>query len=137
MSRQISSSERGRAAAGFTLIEVLLALVLFSVGILGMIALQGRATDFTTSAENSARAAKWANELATQMLAQQTVNTSTLGTVYTTWQSDVQADLPTGSGVATLDASGDTATITITWKDTQKQNNVQHSGKYITKVVVF
>lgn len=119
---------KGERELGFTLIEVLIALVLFSIGILGIIALQGRAVDFTTQSENSTRAAILASDLAAQMQTLQTLAPSS--TVISEWQSRVTSDpnlsLPNSSSsvaAPTLDASGNSiyTTITIRWKDPSKK----------------
>jgi type IV pilus assembly protein PilV len=109
-----------RRAAGFTLIEVLVAILLFSVGILGLVGMQARLLQATAQNGDRARASMLANELVSAMWAQQSVDVP--AATLSAWQSRVgdpsTAGLPNGLGsVAYATASGiKTATITITWK---------------------
>lgn len=52
---------------GFMLLESLLALLIFSLGILGMVAINARAIQAATDAEFRTDAAKFADEIATQI----------------------------------------------------------------------
>ena len=54
-----------RRQAGMSLIEVLTAVLIFSIGILGLVGLHARATQFSVSAEDTNRAALLANEMVT------------------------------------------------------------------------
>ena len=62
-----------RTARGMTLVEVLVSLLIFSFGLLGLMGLQARALRFSTGAEDTNRAALLANEVAAQMLTRQTL----------------------------------------------------------------
>lgn len=98
---------------GMSLIEVLTSLLIFSIGILGMLSLQTRATQFSTSAEDTNRAALLANEIASQMWDQKSLTVDT-----TTWAARVadtqNGGLPSGTGTVTV--AGGVADITITWR---------------------
>jgi len=115
--------QNGWRQSGFSLIEVLIALVLFSVGILGVIALQATATNLTTSAEDSTRASLLVNELTAEMNNQQTISLPTA--TVTAWQNKVNGTtasnltLPGGVGTVNVDGSGNFVTITVTWTDAQ------------------
>jgi type IV pilus assembly protein PilV len=137
------TSKVQRSIHGFTLIEVLIALVLFSVGILGLVALQATATNLTTSAEDSTRAALLANEIATEMYNAGTV--SLPAATVTAWQNEVNGTtasnlaLPGGSGSVTT--AGNVATIAITWSEaalTTSGNSSVHnySGSHTYTTVV-
>jgi type IV pilus assembly protein PilV len=119
---------------GFTLIEVLIALVLFSIGVLGIVALQGNAVNFTTQSENSTRAALLANEAATMMQLQQSLTLSSAdSTTWTNLRTDSTSNLYLPASTATViqDASGDFATIQITWTDaSQKSTSSSRSHTY-------
>ena len=62
-----------RRQRGFTLLEVMVSLLVFSFGVLGMVALQARAIQFSVDAEDRAKAAVIANEVITWMWAQRTL----------------------------------------------------------------
>lgn len=102
-----------RRQTGMSLIEVLTSLLIFSIGILGMLSLQTRATQFSTSAEDTNRAALLANEIASQMWDQKSLTVDT-----TTWAARVadtqNGGLPSGTGTVTV--AGGVADITITWR---------------------
>jgi len=102
-----------RRQMGMSLIEVLTSLLIFSIGILGMLSLQTRATQFSTSAEDTNRAALLANEIASQMWDQKSLTVDT-----TTWAARVadtqHGGLPSGTGTVTV--AGGVADITITWR---------------------
>lgn len=121
---------------GFGLIEVLVALVLFSVGILGAVALQARAEEYSRDAEDRGRAALMANELAAAMWAAKT--TSLAAAVTTAWQTRLAdqtvSGLPNATGtVGAPDADG-MVTVTITWKSPSKKAG-DSSNQFVTKVV--
>jgi type IV pilus assembly protein PilV len=101
-----------RRQAGMSLIEVLTSLLIFSIGILGMLSLQTRAMQFSTSAEDTNRAALLANEIASQMWDQKSLTVDT--TAWAARVADTQnGGLPSGTGTVTVTAG--VANITITW----------------------
>lgn len=118
-----------------SLIEVLTSLLIFSIGILGLVGLQTQAIQYSMSAEDSNRAALLANDIAAVMWTQKSV-TLTEGD-YTTWQKRVgnaEADgLPNGQGEVTVDENN-VATITITWRPPKAPDGSQN--RYVTQVVV-
>ncbi len=129
-----------RAETGFALIEVLVSLLLFSLGVLGMVAMQAKASNYSVDAEDRSRASRMANELVASMWAEQTVSPSTL----TKWKARVAdptvSGLPNGSG--TLDPNETDATtgvsvttITITWKAPSKKSS-DSASTYFTQVVI-
>ena len=66
MKHQHPTPPSARASqSGVALIEVLISILLFSLGILGLIGLQARAISFSVDAEDRNRAALFANEIAT------------------------------------------------------------------------
>jgi type IV pilus assembly protein PilV len=135
----IDSSPR-RAHRGFTLIEVLVALLIFSFGVLGIVGLQARAVQFSVQSGDRARAAMLANEIVAQMWAQTT--TSPSSDVIAAWQARVAdasvAGLPGGAGTvttATDSASITTATVTITWHPPSMATS-SADNQFVTKVVM-
>lgn len=128
---------RRRREQGYGLIEVLMALLLFSVGVLGMVALQARASQFSTMAEDRSRAALLANDLTSVMWTEGT--TSISAAAYAAWQAKVadatDGGLPEGEGtVSEPDADG-VVTISITWKAPARVHDDDQS-QYVTKVVL-
>ncbi len=107
---------RHRAQHGISLIEVLVVLVLFSFGLIGMVGLQARAVQTSVGAEDSARAALLANDLAARMWGAR--NLTLDAAVIDDWNDRVadptQGGLPNGLG--TVEVASGVATITVTWK---------------------
>ena len=117
-----------------TLIEVLIALLLFSSSFLGLVGMQAYAVQASVDSENRTRAAILANEIAATMLLQNTLTPSV-----TAWQARVRNEtisgLPMGTGdVSPADADG-TVTVTITWRPTSRTASAPAS-RYFTKVAL-
>lgn len=120
--------------AGFSLIEVLVVLVIFSVGLLGVIAMQARATQVSVSAEDSTRAALLANEVASSMWGANSVNLP--AAVIDTWNLRVAnaRDRGVPNGAGTVVVAGNVATITVTWRAPHEVAGTQH--RYVTQVLI-
>jgi len=73
-SSPLRPSQRQR---GSTLLEVLVSVLIFSFGILGLVAMQVRATQYSVDAEDRNRAALLADDLAAQMRLARTVTLPT------------------------------------------------------------
>ena len=126
-------------ANGFTLLEVLIALVIFSFGLLALAALMAKGLQYNTSALHRSYASAQAYDIADRMRANRLGITagnydsisgvgSDPGCIATgctpaqmaqydgwAWNSANAALLPSGSGSMTTD--GTTYTITVTWDD--------------------
>jgi type IV pilus assembly protein PilV len=135
---------RRSAAAGFALIEVLVSLLLFSIGVLGMVAMQVKASAQSIAAEDRARAARLANELVTSLWAEQIASSSaSTPSTYTQWQTRVKdsssSGLPNATGV--LASATDAVTgvvyssVTITWKPPSSKST-DNPNTYYTEVVI-
>ncbi len=119
---------------GLSMIEVLIVIVLFSFGLLGMVGLQARASQTSVGAEDNNRAALLANELATLMWSNNTVSLPTAS--ITDWNTRV-AD-PTGrglpDGVGTVTVTGNVARITITWHPPHQAAG--DNRRYVTEILI-
>lgn len=130
-----------RAARGFTLIEVLISILIFSFGILGAVGMQARVLQMTTQNVDRARASMLANELASYMWQQQSV--SVTGTAwYTAWQARVAdatgTGLPAGTGQSSVAVvnGANTATITVTWTPISGSASSTTTSQFVTSVVI-
>lgn len=114
-----------------SLIEVLTSLLIFSIGIVGLMSLQARATQFSTSAEDTNRAALLANEIAAQMWTTNSVTVDTTG-----WAARVADPLNGGlpSGVGTVTVTGNVADITITWRPPRAAAG--ETNRFVTQVLM-
>ncbi len=123
---------------GVGLIEVLVSLLVFSLGVLGLVGLQARSVQIETQAGDRTRAANLANELVTQMWVNQT--TSLSEKQLEDWNDRVRdtstAGLPGGVGeVSEPDANG-VVTITIAWRPPTRLSEKEPDQKYLTQVVL-
>ncbi len=124
---------------GFTLIEILVALLIFSFGLLGFVGLQARAIQYSVGAEDSNRAALLANDLASTMVARGAVDPADtyLAAAITTWQGRVAsgpAALPNATASAVMTAAS-SATIRIDWRPTSMAASAS-SNTYQTQVIL-
>ncbi len=124
----------GRRQYGMSMIEVMVVVVLFSFGLLGMVGLQARATQTSVGAEDNNRAALLANELAAQMWSSNTV--ALPQATIAAWNvrvADAAAQgLPNAEGTVTMMAN--VARITITWRAPQMA--VGDTRRYVTEVLI-
>lgn len=116
----IASSRRGRGpAAGFTLIEVLVSILVFSFGLLGLVGMQARILQASTQNADRARASLLANEIVSVMWARQTTAITGLSD-YASWQARVASPatvgLPGGKGIVSKPDANKQVTITIAWR---------------------
>ena len=127
MKPHLPSRRHGR---GISLIEVLVVLVLFSFGLIGMVGLQARAVQTSIGAEDSARAALLASDLAARMWITRPASgpASVPASVIDDWNDRVadptQGGLPNGVGTVTV--AGNLATITVTWRAPHEPTSTSH-----------
>jgi type IV pilus assembly protein PilV len=130
----LNMKPRKLLARGISLIEVLVVIVLFSFGLLGLVGLQARALQVSVSAEDTNRAALLANELAATMWNN---DTETLDAgIVAAWAARV-ADSTAGGlpgGVGEVVVNGDVARITVSW--TPAGAGGGQESRYITEVLI-
>jgi len=131
-----------RRQVGVSLIEVLVAILIFSFGIIGLIGLQARALQYSTSAEDTSRAALLANDLSSQMVVSRTIDPAALvpAGAYAAWQARVadvaNGGLPNGVGTA-IAVNANTITITIRWQPQSAAGAAFNSqNRYVTHVTI-
>lgn len=105
-----------RKQRGATLIEGLVAILIFSVGIIGIVGLQAASIQSTTQSKYRAEASFLANQLIGEMWADQ-ANLASFATAgygrRAPWQARVVATLP--NGTANVVIVGNQATVTVGW----------------------
>jgi len=134
--RALTPASRRRAPQrGVMLLEVLISVVVFSIGLLGLVALQTRAHQYSMSAEDTNRAALLANEVVSVMWASQSA--SVPDATYTAWQARVASAPADGlpNGVGTVVTTGNTATITVSWRPPSAASGAA-DNRFSTQVVI-
>jgi type IV pilus assembly protein PilV len=132
--KQRHATSRHRHHRGFTLLEVLVSLLVFSFGVLGMVGLQARAVQFSVDAEDRSKAAVIANEVITWMWSQKTLTVP--AATITAFETQAQsAGLPANVAIAVPAPVGGVATVTITWKSPSKKA-ADPSSSYFTQVAM-
>ncbi|KQX30262.1 type IV pilus modification protein PilV [Variovorax sp. Root434] len=134
---------RAHAASGFAMIEVLVALLIFSFGLLGMAGMLARSLTVSIDAEDRNRAALLANEIASTMWLKNSISVDT-----TAWQTRVSALTSGGLPNATLtvtavsgatNSAGTTnaADIVIAWRAVTRESTAANAAsKLVTRVVL-
>ncbi len=104
---------------GFALLEVLVALLVTSVGVLGVVGLQGAMTRAQTSTTFRGEAAYLAQQLIGGMWVDRAnlaaYATASCGSSCEDWQNRVASRLPGGTSTVTVNAATGVVTIEIRW----------------------
>jgi len=119
---------------GFALVEVLVSVLLFSIGVLGLLAVHAKSSQTSVDSEDRGRAAILASQLASQMWASNSVSLddSTISTWQTAVANTTGYGLPNGSG--SVSVSDSIATITVTWRAPWKESS--ETNRYVTQVEI-
>ncbi len=106
---------------GVVLIEVLVAMLIFMFGVLGMVGLQASVTRAQTDSKFRADASYLASEMVGRLWSDMANLSSYNGSSCAStnlckeWQSKVSQSLPQGSGSIAITVSTGDAVITVTW----------------------
>ncbi len=108
-----------RAQRGMALLECLMALLIFSVGLLGLLGLEARVMNISVDSENRNRAAMLASEVASQMWLNNTVSPTAPAIVAAgaNASDQTQGGLPGGLVTVTQIGTTNAADITVTWHE--------------------
>lgn len=144
-----------KSQQGSMLLEALIAILIFSMGILALVGLQTAAVKASSDAKYRTEASQLANQLLGQMwVSDRTAATlqtnfqgggGTDGTTYTTWLADVQNTLPGVTAnppvvIVTLNVGPTTTTsqvvITIFWKaPSEPAANAPHQYTTVAEII--
>jgi type IV pilus assembly protein PilV len=121
MKRILQHPRTARAQRGVALLECLMALLIFSVGLLGLLGLEARVMNTSVESENRNRAAMLASEVASQMWLNNTVTlpvTADHTALLARIPDQTQGGLP-GGVLLVVPVAGTTnaADITINWQE--------------------
>jgi type IV pilus assembly protein PilV len=119
MKRFLQRPRIARAQRGMALIECMMALLIFSVGLLGLLGLEARVMNISTNSENRSRAAMLASEVASQMWLNDTVVPTAPAIVAAAANANNQTLGGLPGGVVTVTQIGTTnaADITVSWQE--------------------
>ena len=137
MANRLYAGRPAGGQAGMTLIEVLVSLLIFSFGFLGLIGMQARAVQLSTDAEDRSRAALLANDIVATMWTQKTMvlPPATLSAWNARVQDQTMSGLPNARGtVDPPDATGMT-TVTVTWHPVSRKST-EADSRYVTQVMM-
>ena len=119
---------------GAMLLEVLISILIFSFGLLGLVGLQAVSSQNSVNSQDRTTAANLANELVADMWLKNSSTPSKVASEITDWQTRVTASgLPSAAGTATL--SGGVTQIAIQWRPTSKSTG-QSDSRYETTVSI-
>jgi len=119
---------------GMMLLEVLVSILIFAIGLLGTVAMYTRSVQNSIASEDRTRASLLADELVTTMWTSGTITLDTA--TVDAWKlrvdagSSPQTGLPGGVGAVTV--ASNLATITITWQPTNMPAGSTNS--FVTQV---
>lgn len=122
---------------GFVMMDVLMAILLFSVGVLALVALQAALTRSQTESKVRADASYLASEAIGLLWsdANQLSHYTSAGCVSLPrckeWQDRVTASLPQGSGTVEADATTGDVKVTVSWTTPSGETH-----KYVTQTTV-
>lgn len=134
---------RGRrsAAGGFSLMEVLVALLVTSVGLLGLAALQAVSLKQNHGAYLRSQATQLAHDMAERLRGNrqqalggaydvdfgETGGAGLAATDLTEWQARIDALLPAGDGAVSVHAASGRATIQVRWDDSRGDTGAENT----------
>ena len=120
MKRVLQRQRIARTQHGMALLECLMALLIFSVGLLGLLGLEARVMGISTDSENRGRASMIASEVASQMWLNNTVLATSPPVLAAGANAGNQTLGGLPGGVVTVTAVPGTtnaADITVTWTE--------------------
>lgn len=138
-----------RKEKGVTLVEVLVSVLILSVGLLGLAALQLRALQFNESASVRGHAVFLAYEMADRVrarpegvpLSEYKLDVCSGGDSncdasskidHTEWLDNLDSQLPGGTGA--VDVSGDRVTVTVQWNESRVSGAQDQTISIVTRI---
>jgi type IV pilus assembly protein PilV len=128
LSTRFRSFQGRRAQSGLTLIEILVSLLVLSIGLLGVAALQGFTLQANQGAYHRTQAVNTVYEVAEFM---RTNRGNPAALDFTAWQTRIAQQFP--AGVLTVNWNPPLATITLTWQE-DRLADAPGAGETVTVV---
>jgi type IV pilus assembly protein PilV len=129
---------RPRPQRGVTLIEALVSMLLFSMGVLALVGVQGSMVRAQTEAKVRADAAYLASEVVGKMwsdlknVADYDGASCAGKSRCKEWQDKVAATLPNGTGTIAFDGSNNDVVVTIAWESPD-----QSAHRFVTHTTII
>ncbi|MBZ2209394.1 type IV pilus modification protein PilV [Massilia soli] len=143
-----------RTQRGFSLVEVLVTMLVVSIGLLGIAGLIVTSMKNNQSAQSRSQASVLANDIIDRMRANRSVAElspspyqidlgdaadATLGVPgadLAEWLAAVEAGVPSGQGAVSFDAATGNVTVTVQWNDTRASGDGASVGLPAQQLVV-
>jgi type IV pilus assembly protein PilV len=120
--------------SGMLLIEAMIAVLIFSFGLLGLVGLQAVSTQNATNAEERTRATMLANDIVSVMWVKKTLNPTADVDTWKAFVADgTRSGLNNASGDVTI--AGNVATVIVRWKSPSKKAE-DNNSQYVTSVAM-
>jgi type IV pilus assembly protein PilV len=136
MKRFLQRPRIARTQRGMALLECMMALLIFSVGVLGLLGLEARVMNISTDSENRNRAAMLAGEVASQMWLHNTVDPTAPAIIAAGANAgdETQGGVPGGVVTVTQIGTTNAADITVSWHEVSDATGA--SSTLTTRVVL-
>jgi type IV pilus assembly protein PilV len=128
------SNRLKQSNSGMVLLEVLISLLLFSFGVLGLVSVQVVATQNSVNSQDRAVASILANDMVSQMWIKNSSSVASITGEVNAWKLRVHDSVLSNATGDVTDVGG-LATITVTWKAPSK-SGADHVNQYVTSVFV-
>jgi type IV pilus assembly protein PilV len=127
----MKTPQRKQQQAGFSLIEILVTILICSIGLLGIIGLQARAIQHSVGAEDITRAMRLSDEAVWAIHNQRSVPLNLVA--QDAWKTKVQSEIPNGEGIMSDPDANGIVRITVKWSPPDAASGAE-PRQYITEV---
>jgi len=128
-----------RQQRGFLLIEALVSILIFAVGLIALLGLQSMAISSAMHGKYRTDASYFANSIIGQMMVDRTnvasyADGAGMSANRTAWNAEVAAALPNGATSITI-AGGTAVTVVVSWRNPDESVAQTHNYTAIAQVV--
>lgn len=116
--------------SGFTLIEILVALLILLIGLLGVMGMQYLSLKQVNNANLRSQVALHAQTMIERIRANE--DSALDSSQVDAWKAELVSDVPTANGTVTFDSGAGTATVTVTWDERQLGNDAETQTMTVT-----
>jgi type IV pilus assembly protein PilV len=135
MNKPLRSLRARHAQTGFTLLETLVAIVIFSIGLLGVVGLQARSIQFSVDGEDRNRASLMADDIVATMWGNNIPSASLDATARTALAAGATGGPHNATAVVGAPDANGVVEISITWRPPSRPA-AEPDSSYTTKVFI-